>query len=229
MPEETINYEKGLTFEKVWASIQKLGDKIESLTDKYDAIFEREAKERQEWLKAEEERRKAADKSMAELKKFVAETSRIVLGTNSKIGYLDKRFGEVIEHLVAPNIAARFNEIDYDFKEISERNLKIFENDQVITEVDILLENSKTIAVVEVKATPTKRDIKKHLKRIPIVRQWYCQLHGNTDKEFIGAIAGAVFLKNVKQFAIENGFYVVIPSGDTLKIDVPKDFKPKIF
>jgi hypothetical protein len=222
MPEETINYEKGLTFEKVWASIQKLGDKIESLTDKYDAIFEREAKERQERLKA-------ADKSMAELKKIVTETSRIVLGTNSKIGYLDKRFGEVIEHLVAPNIATRFNELGYDFKEISERNLKIFENDQVITEVDILLENSKTIAVVEVKATPTKRDIKRHLKRIPIVRQWYCQLHGNTDKEFIGAIAGAVFLKNVKQFAIENGFYVVIPSGDTLKIDVPKDFKPKIF
>ncbi|MDR1485376.1 MAG: hypothetical protein LBT09_11200, partial [Planctomycetaceae bacterium] len=160
MPEEIINYEKGLTFEKVWASIQKLGDKIENLTDKYDAIFEREAKERQERLKAEEERlkveeerRKAADKSMAELKKFVAETSRTVLGTNSKIGYLDKRFGEVIEHLVAPNIAARFNELGYDFKEISERNLKIFENDQVITEVDILLENSKTIAVVEVKAT----------------------------------------------------------------------------
>jgi hypothetical protein len=36
---ESINYQKGLTFEQVWASIQKLGDKIEVPKDFKPRIF----------------------------------------------------------------------------------------------------------------------------------------------------------------------------------------------
>jgi len=42
-----------------------------------------------------------------------------------------------------------------------------------------------------------------------------------------GAIAGAVFYPNVKKLALENGFYVLEQSGDTMKMDIPKGFKPK--
>ncbi|MDR2441684.1 MAG: hypothetical protein LBE12_20160 [Planctomycetaceae bacterium] len=52
MSKNQIDYEKGLTFEKVWATIQKL-------SEKYDAILERKAQEGQ---KAEAERRKADEK-----------------------------------------------------------------------------------------------------------------------------------------------------------------------
>jgi hypothetical protein len=56
MSENSIDYEKGLTFEKVWASIQELGKKQEAAFEKY----EREAAERAEkWRIETEERRKA--------------------------------------------------------------------------------------------------------------------------------------------------------------------------
>jgi hypothetical protein len=31
----------------------------------------------------------------------------------------------------------------------------------------------------------------------------------------------------VKAYALKNGFFVLEPSGDTMKIDVPRGFKPK--
>jgi hypothetical protein len=31
----------------------------------------------------------------------------------------------------------------------------------------------------------------------------------------------------VKEYALKKGFFVIKQSGDTMKIDVPKDFKPR--
>ncbi|MDR2755973.1 MAG: hypothetical protein LBC20_09720, partial [Planctomycetaceae bacterium] len=86
----------------------------------------------------------------------------------------------------------------------------------------------KTIAIVEVKAKPNLHDVRQHLKRMHIARRYY-ERHGNTDKELIGAVAGAIFPDNIKKFTIETGFYVITQSGDTVKIDVPKGFEPRKF
>ena len=48
----------------------------------------------------------------------------------------------------------------------------------------------------------------------------------NRDRKILGAIAGAVFDKNVRDYAIENGFYAVSQSGDTVSINVPEGFMP---
>jgi hypothetical protein len=40
-------------------------------------------------------------------------------------------------------------------------------------------------------------------------------------------VAGAVIHNNVREYALKTGFYVISQSGDTMKIDVPKDFKPQ--
>jgi hypothetical protein len=39
---------------------------------------------------------------------------------------------------------------------------EIYENGQVVAKVDLLLDNEKTVAVVEVKTKPDKHDIKRH-------------------------------------------------------------------
>jgi predicted AAA+ superfamily ATPase len=163
---------------------------------------------------------------MKKLEKVVAETSRDL---KKNVGGLNNSFGEMVEHLVAPNIIAKFNKLGYDFDAVNQKNIEIFENGRIVTEVDIVLENGKTVAVIEVKARPTLDDIKNHLERMPIVRRWYCKRYGNAPRKFIGAVAGAIFAKDVKQLAIENGFYVLTQTGDTIKIEVPKDFKPRIF
>jgi hypothetical protein len=232
MSQESIDYPKGLTFEQVWAGIQELGKK-------YDAIFEREAKERQEREEREakerrerEERetkeRQEREERMRKLEEEVNKTTITVNRLGENMGGLSNRFGEMVEHLVAPNIFARFNELGYNFTSINRKGIEIYENGQ-FTEVDILLENGKTVAVVEVKSKPNRHDIRRHIKRMQIVRNWFCERYGDSNKEFIGAVAGAVFPDSVKQFTIETGFYVITQTGDTVKIDVPENFKPRIF
>ncbi|MDR0705413.1 MAG: hypothetical protein LBF88_10560 [Planctomycetaceae bacterium] len=224
MPKKSINYEKGLTFEKVWAGIQELGKK-------YDAIFEREAKERQEReereTKESEKRRKEAEERMKKLEEEVNKTTLSVNRLSENMGGLSNRFGEMVEHLVAPNIAERFNELGYHFNKICNR-VEFRENGQVITEVDLLLENEKTVAIIEIKSNPTTHDIKKHLKRMQIVRRDF-ERSGTIRKELIGAVAGAIFSDEVKDLTLETGFYVIAQTGDTVKIDVPEHFKPRIF
>jgi len=47
------------------------------------------------------------------------------------------------------------------------------------------------------------------------------------DRKILGAIAGAVFEENVRDYAVESGFYAVCQSGDTVSINVPEGFKPR--
>jgi hypothetical protein len=225
MSQDTIvDYPKDLTLEKVWATIQenhqkflerdkKFQDDLDKLTAQYNDLLERNAKEKQEQQKVEEEKRKVEDEKMSKL--------------DIQMDEFGNRFGELAEHLVAPNIAKRFNELGYNFDRVIPNGLTI-KDGQVSTGVDIWFENPKTIAVVAVESKPTKQDINKHLKRMTIARQ-YVDRRGNTHKSLIGVIAGAIFPNEVKKVALEVGFYVITQSGDTVKIEVPKDFKPRIF
>jgi hypothetical protein len=54
----------------------------------------------------------------------------------------------------------------------------------------------------------------------------YADDHGD-QRKLMGAVAGAVISEGVKPYALKNGFYVIEQAGDTVKIDVPEDFKPR--
>jgi len=79
------------------------------------------------------------------------------------------------------------------------------------------------ILAVEVKADVRKNAIKHHVKRLEILRQQ----RKKDSRKIRGAIAGAVFYPKIKEHALENGFYVLEQSGDTMKMDIPEGFKPK--
>ena len=224
---EPIDYPKGLTFEQVWAAIQELGKK-------YDAIFEREARERQEREEREarerQEWRKEIEKATQEAAESINKAGRLVASLSKEFRNLGNRFGDLVEHLVAPGIAEQFRKLGYPFEDATPPfGLKFYEHGKVIAQVDVLLENNKTIALIEIKANPNIEDIKKHLERMKILRQYYNQDPDKANKELIGAVAGAVFHKEVKNIAVKSGFYVFTQSGDTIKLNVPKDFKPRIF
>jgi hypothetical protein len=141
---------------------------------------------------------------------------------------LGNRFGELAEHLVAPNIAQKFNALGFHFSDISTGLRQIILDEgsrQKIAEFDILLENGESIIGVEVKARPSERDIENHSRRLEILRR-----HRNKigDKRKIhGALAGAIMLAPVKAAALDEGMYVITQTGDTVKIDIPEGFVPK--
>jgi hypothetical protein len=53
---------------------------------------------------------------------------------------------------------------------------------------------------------------------------------GHNDKrKLIGAVAGAIMEDKVKALALDMGFYVIVQSGDTVKIEAPQGFTPRIW
>jgi hypothetical protein len=156
------------------------------------------------------------------------ETREQMKETDRKIGELGNRFGELAEHLVAPAIHKRFNEIGYHFSGIAPGGYEVRDNTgKTIAEVDILLENDDYIMAVEVKAKTHIKDIEHHIKRLEILREHRNKHHDTRTIQ--GAIAGAIFGSAEKKAVIEAGFFVLEQSGDTVKMDIPEGFVPRDF
>jgi hypothetical protein len=149
------------------------------------------------------------------------------------LGYLSNRFGKVQEYLVASGITELFNKLNFSkqgchFLDVARNRVLYDTNDKKITEIDIMLENDNYILIVETKVTPEESDINSHLERLSKVYEYF-KVRYSYEKIVIGAIAGTVFTDRVKEIAIQKGLFVISPSGNSFKIDVPENFQPKIF
>jgi len=215
------DYPRGITFEQVWAALMEDRKHIEETRKEM-----REAAQKvSDQLKETGELMKETDRRMKETDRQLKETDRQIKETGKRMGYLDNRFGELAEHLVAPGISKRFNELGYHFGSMSPGGYKIFgEDGNTKTEIDLLLENGSTIIAVEVKVKPVAKDVEHHIERLKILREFRDKL--NDKRKIMGAIAGAIFGTTEKKTALNAGLYVIEQSGDTMKIDVPHGFVP---
>jgi len=234
---EFPDYPRGLTFEQVWASIKELRESQKEWQverqkewerktaewEREDAERQREAAERQkEW-----ERKTAEwEKEKAERQKGFRETKRMVKETSRQMGLLNNSFGELAEHLVAPGIMDKFNELGFNFTRCG-NNVKIKEpgNPKTIAEIDILLENGDIVIAVEVKAKSRIRDVEEHIERMEKLLRSANKKYDN--RIYRGAIAAAIMSGDVRRSCLENGFYVIEQAGDTMKIDIPPGFVPR--
>jgi len=187
--------------ETVWALLKELAESQKE-TDRQRKENERQMKERSEQIDLQ------------------------IKALNEQMGGLHNSFGEMAEHLVAPSIHERFNELGYHFDAMAPGGFKLLDdNGKIMAQVDILLVNSDYIIAVEVKATVRLKDMEKHIKRLELLREYY---EKKGDKRIIqGAIAGAIFGDTEKKAAAEAGFYVLVQSGDTMKLELPDGFVPK--
>ncbi|MDR0443296.1 MAG: hypothetical protein LBH44_07820 [Treponema sp.] len=183
-----------------------------------------------EWLRKSREdfdkRMQENDKLTKEIKEQMKETDRRMQETDRKISRLGNRFGELVEHLVAPGTIEKFNKLGFHFTEQSQ-DKKIFEpdNPNACTEIDILLENGEIVIAVEVKSKPVKSDVDDHVKRMEVLRRRADQRHDT--RKFCGAIAGAVMDDSVRKYALRTGMYVLEQTGDTVEINIPEGFIPR--
>jgi hypothetical protein len=189
--EEVIQSQIGLNFEQVWAALM-------------------ETRQRQE----------KTVRQMQETDWLIQENAKQMKQVYSAMEDLGKRFGEIAEHLIIPNIMEKFNALGYKFT-MANPNSKLSnpETNEVETEFDILLENSKDIIGVEVKTKPNVRDVADHVKWLAILKKYKAK--EDSKKEIRGAIAGAIMPKNVRETAFAAEMYVIEQSGDTVKITKP--------
>jgi hypothetical protein len=159
----------------------------------------------------------------AETDRRMKETDRRMKETDRQLGKLGNRFGEMIEHMVMPNLLTKFKKLNFTFMTARRAEIRGQRND-VYAEVDALLENGDKVMAVEVKVKPDVNDINEHLERMEKLRR-YADAR-NDKRMYLGAMAGMIFGKDEKTYALKRGFYVIEPSGDTFKIVEPKG-KPR--
>jgi hypothetical protein len=145
--------------------------------------------------------------------------------TDEQIGRLSNKLGDLVEHLVAPNLQAKFNELGFTFSR-TYTNAKYFDDEKNLTaEVDVFLENGDCAVAVEVKTELKIDDVKRHVKRMEIIRR-HADAKGDT-RRFYGAMAAAIADAGARNYAVKTGFYVIVQSGDTMRFDIPDGFRPR--
>jgi hypothetical protein len=49
----------------------------------------------------------------------------------------------------------------------------------------------------------------------------------NDKRKYYGAVAGAIMVENMRDVILQNGFYLIEQTGDTVKITIPEGFIPR--
>jgi len=173
-----------------------------------------------------QESRKEHEREMKEFDRKLERTRWVIEQTGLQMGYLNNRFGELAEHLVAPSIKEKFRALNFNFDHISQ-NHKITDNGRSLAEIDLLLENGDVVVAVEVKSKPLQKDVDDHIRRMEILRQKADLLHDT--RKFQGAIAGAIMGDEVRAYIHKTGFYAIEQTGDTVKINIPEGFIARVW
>jgi hypothetical protein len=161
-----------------------------------------------------------------EIGKAHKETEAALKETQRIVGDLGNKFGDEAEYTLVPGLPEKFKQFGFDFGVIS-RNRKINNDEHDIhAEIDAFLENGTQAMAVEVKAKLQKADVDGHIERMEKLRR-YADLYGDR-REFFGALAATVVQEKARDYALENGFYVIEPSGEDVKVTKP-DSDPRVW
>ena len=183
----------------------------------YEKVWEI-VKENSLQLKETREQMKETDRKFQETREQMKETDRL-------IGKLGNRFGEMVEHLVAPGIKVKFNRLGFTFEQMSQ-NIEITGSDgKLLAEIDIMLENGDFVIAVEVKSKPKDTDVDDFIRKMEVLRRRADKR--NDTRKFRGAIAAAIMNENTRNKILKSGFYPIEQSGDTVMINIPDGFIPR--
>ena len=235
---EAVKTEAAPSFETVWAILQEVGKKHEEHAEAMKKLRESQEKlkesqeetnrQRKESQQEHAEAMKKLRESQEKLKESQEETNRQMRKSerqfNKRFGVYDNRFGKVVEHMIKPKLCEKFRELGFEFTKANNTKITDYVNN-IFLEIDVMLENGRdNVMLVEIKTQLTAEHAKDHINRLEKMRI-YADLHGDKRK-FLGAIAAVIAPPNEKKYALEQGFFVIEPSGETFNI-TPPPYQPK--
>ncbi len=190
--------------DKLLESIKKVNDSIGDLresqkeTDKQIA----EMSKNMDFSELRESQVKT-DKQIAELTKNINGVSRSI-GEDAEIFFYtslqkDPKLGNINFDFVDKNL----------FRRIKGEDLQI----------DVFMENGKSVGLVEVKNKVTKKTLKQVEKQMQDFKKFHPAFN---DYKVYGAIAGKIFPENLQQEALKKGYFVLVQQGDHVEISSPK-------
>jgi hypothetical protein len=202
-------------FESVWAVLDRVGERLDRVGERLDRVGER--------LDRVGERLDRVGKSQEELvesqKEFDREMKESKAEFNERLGNYINLFGDFTEYTMAPKLREKFEDFGLFFPRTN-RNVSVKdENKKIILETDAMLENGDKAMMVEIKTQLTVERINKHIERLEKMRK-HSDLHGD-KRAFLGAVAGVVVADEVRDYALNQGLYLIEPAGEDLTITPP--------
>ena len=211
--EQAAEEAKGLTFEIVWTALMETRILMQE--------SQRESQKRMD------ESQKRMDEAYAKTQLQFEKTQRTIDELSKNIGGLNNSLGRFSESLFSVGLDKLFTDLGYTFTKQGP-NVKFKEKGtrRVLAEVDYFLEDGEYAMAVEVKTEPEVEDIKEHLERIAVIREYF---DARNDKRIlVGAVAGNFVRSDVQKYAHKKGLYVITQSDDSAMIaDPPKGFKAR--
>ena len=155
------------------------------------------------------------------------ETESQMKRTNKEVGKLTGSVGSMVEHMLGGKILEKFQALGYEVDYYTRNHFFSAKKLGIKGEIDLILHDGDISILIEVKTTLETADVRKHLEKMAKYRV-YADARWNDPTRFVGAVAGAVVTDEAKDFAHENGMYVIVQSGEAVEIvQTPAGFKAK--
>jgi len=185
-----------------------------TIDDIYE-LFRESERQRKEQQQSLQEYQQNSEREMVELRKIVAQT-------NKQVGGITSRWGEFVENLVRPAAVRLFREkgIEVHFTAL---RVEAQDNDGSIG-IDVLAENTNEVVAIEVKSHLEVRDVKRFLVTLERFKK---ALPKYQSYKLYGAIAGIKVDERADLYAVQEGLFLIKPSGDTVAIANDHNFVAK--
>ncbi|MBF0627370.1 MAG: DUF3782 domain-containing protein [Magnetococcales bacterium] len=200
-----------------------------TLEDVWKAFLETDRKMQETDRKMREtdhELRELFAETARQMRESSAATDRKIKEVSLQVGNLGSRWGEFVEGIVAPACETLFAERGIPVHRVSQR-VKLKNRDgSHRMEIDLQVDNTDAVLLVEVKSRLTLEDVRNHLHRIEAFREHYAE---GRYARVMGAVAGILIDSEVDRFAMNQGLFVIVQSGESVRIANGLDFAPRIW
>ncbi|MDI6791279.1 MAG: hypothetical protein QME81_00190 [bacterium] len=222
--------------EETWEILERIArrqeetdERIARRQEKIDEELDKLARSQE---KTDEELRVLNKATNEELSKLSKDVSRLIKSEEilcKQLGRHINSWGLFVEGMVAPSIPEIFKPLGVDVVALYQRALRRKNGDEM--EIDVLCpgkrEDGREIVIVtEVKSTFEVNDVNYFIERLKEFREFFDEFR---DKDVIGVAAGVTFRPEARKYAQRKGFYVLVPSGEVMKLWNRPDFKPKVW
>lgn len=204
----------------------KIEERVDGIDGRIEALLESQEKTDEQQKKTEQEIRElraAQKKTDEQLRKTDKEIDKVARDIGGGLG-------RAAEGLAAPSVPKLFEELGIKVDEVQQR-VRVFQDRQIKTEVDLIcpgsLNGEEIVLVGEVKAHLTVDDIKDFLD--DDLKNFKDYFPRYREIKAYGLVAGLYVGGDAAKFATRQGLYILTPSGDTMRILNPVDFKPKFW
>ncbi len=140
-------------------------------------------------------------------------------------GLFSSQWGKLVEALVEPNALKLFQErgikVHYVYRRVEAQM-----NGRTM-ELDLLLENSDEVVVIEVKSVLRVGDVRDHLQTINQLLLFFPRYQGY---RIYGGVAGLDIVEDADKYAYRRGLFVLSATGEGIaQIKNDADFRPRDF